>query len=83
MVVMAPKDENELCRMLATAITHNGPIAMRYPRGTAAGVEMDLEIQPLPIGKPGETTVEVPAGIALARRNPTLLPALMGYQCNS
>ncbi len=57
MVVMAPKDENELCRMLATAIAHNGPIAMRYPRGTAAGVEMDLDIKPLPIGK-GEIVTE-------------------------
>ena len=57
MVVMAPKDENELCRMLATAIAHNGPIAMRYPRGTAAGVEMDLDIKPLPIGK-GEIITE-------------------------
>ena len=57
MVVMAPKDENELCKMLATAIAHNGPIAMRYPRGTAAGVEMDLDIKPLPIGK-GEIMTE-------------------------
>ena len=57
MVVMAPKDENELCKMLATAIAHNGPIAMRYPRGTAAGVEMDLDIEPLPIGK-GEIMTE-------------------------
>jgi 1-deoxy-D-xylulose-5-phosphate synthase len=37
--------------MLATAVSHNGPIAMRYPRGTASGVEMDLDIRPLPIGK--------------------------------
>jgi 1-deoxy-D-xylulose-5-phosphate synthase len=57
MVVMAPKDENELCRMLATAVAHDGPIAMRYPRGTAAGVEMDLDIKPLPIGK-GEIITE-------------------------
>jgi 1-deoxy-D-xylulose-5-phosphate synthase len=33
MVVMAPKDENELRRMLLTAIAHNGPVAIRYPRG--------------------------------------------------
>jgi 1-deoxy-D-xylulose-5-phosphate synthase len=51
MVVMAPKDENELRRMLATALAHNGPIAMRYPRGTAAGVAFDREIRPLTIGK--------------------------------
>ncbi len=51
MVVMAPKDENELRRMLLTAIEHDGPIALRYPRGTAAGVHLDKEILPLAIGK--------------------------------
>jgi 1-deoxy-D-xylulose-5-phosphate synthase len=51
MVVMAPKDENELRRMLLTAISHDGPIAMRYPRGTAPGVDLDAEINPLPIGQ--------------------------------
>ena len=51
MVVMAPKDENELCRMLATALAHDGPIAIRYPRGTATGVEREAHITPLPIGK--------------------------------
>ena len=51
MVVMAPGDENELCRMLATALNHDGPIAFRYPRGTATGVPLDDEIHPLPVGK--------------------------------
>jgi len=51
MVVMAPKDENELCRMLTTAIAHNGPIAIRYPRGTAEGEKMDNQDVPIPIGK--------------------------------
>jgi 1-deoxy-D-xylulose-5-phosphate synthase len=51
MVVMAPKDENELCRMLATAIDHMGPIAVRYPRGTAEGVKMENQDVPIPIGK--------------------------------
>jgi 1-deoxy-D-xylulose-5-phosphate synthase len=51
MVVMAPGDENELCRMLATALNHDGPIAFRYPRGTATGVPLDDKIRPLPIGK--------------------------------
>jgi 1-deoxy-D-xylulose-5-phosphate synthase len=51
MVVMAPKDENELARMLATALSHDGPIALRYPRGTGIGVIMDDMIRPLPIGK--------------------------------
>lgn len=51
MVVMAPKDENELCRMLVTAILHNGPIAFRYPRGTALGVSIDQNPAPIQIGR--------------------------------
>ena len=51
MVVMAPKDENELCAMLKTAVSHNGPIAMRYPRGAGWGVDVDLDSPMIPIGK--------------------------------
>lgn len=52
MVVMAPKDENELQSMVKTALVYEGgPIAFRYPRGTGVGVKMALELQPLPIGK--------------------------------
>ncbi|BBO73563.1 1-deoxy-D-xylulose-5-phosphate synthase 1 [Desulfosarcina widdelii] len=50
MVVMAPKDENELRRMLATAVAHSGPIALRYPRGQAVGVDLDEPIETIPIG---------------------------------
>lgn len=53
MVLMAPKDEAELQRMLVTGIEHlDGPIAMRYPRGSGLGVPlMDEGWEPLPIGK--------------------------------
>ncbi len=51
MVVMAPKDENELRHMLKTAVCHHGPIAVRYPRGCGAGVPMEDEMTALPIGK--------------------------------
>ncbi len=51
MIVMAPKDENELRRMMLTAINHPGPIAFRYPRGHSVGVDLDKTITPLPIGK--------------------------------
>ena len=52
MVVMAPKDENELQSMVKTALVYEGgPIAFRYPRGTGIGVKMSMELQPLPIGK--------------------------------
>ena len=51
MTVMAPKDENELRRMLITALSLDGPAALRYPRGTAAGVPLTDDVQPLPLGK--------------------------------
>jgi 1-deoxy-D-xylulose-5-phosphate synthase len=51
MVLMSPRDENELCQMLKTAIDHNGPIAIRYPRGMAEGVASKNTNTPLPIGK--------------------------------
>ena len=51
MTVMAPKDENELRHMLYTALQHNGPVAIRYPRGKGIGVPMDPEYRTLPIGK--------------------------------
>jgi len=51
MVVMAPKDENELRNMLYTAINVNGPAAVRYPRGNGIGVPFDAEFKSLEIGK--------------------------------
>jgi 1-deoxy-D-xylulose-5-phosphate synthase len=51
MVVMAPKDENELCKMLKTAVEYDGPIAIRYPRGPAEGVTSENNDIPIPIGK--------------------------------
>ncbi|MGD8191535.1 1-deoxy-D-xylulose-5-phosphate synthase [Brevibacillus ginsengisoli] len=52
MVIMAPKDENEMQHMMKTAIAYdNGPIAYRYPRGNGTGVKMDETLQVLPIGK--------------------------------
>ena len=50
-VVMAPKDENELRHMLYTAINLNGPAALRFPRGNGMGVAMDPELKALEIGK--------------------------------
>ena len=52
MTVMAPKDENELRSMLATALVHEaGPVALRYPRGAGLGVDISGPIATLPIGK--------------------------------
>ncbi len=51
MVVMAPKDENELQHMLATAVRHPGPTALRYPRGAGVGCAMDGCPIAIPIGQ--------------------------------
>src|SRR5215469_12150824 len=51
MVLMAPKDEDELRDMMKTALTLNGPSAIRYPRGAVVGVQRKPEPQALPIGK--------------------------------
>jgi 1-deoxy-D-xylulose-5-phosphate synthase len=51
MVVMAPKNENELRRMMATALNHDGPIALRYPRGLGTGVPLPEPALPLTVGK--------------------------------
>jgi len=50
-VIMAPKDENELRHMLYTAINLNGPVAIRYPRANGIGVELDKEFKALDVGK--------------------------------
>ena len=49
-VIMAPKDENELRHMLYTAIHMNGPVVIRYPRGNGLGIGMDQTLQQLTIG---------------------------------
>ncbi|MCC3373401.1 1-deoxy-D-xylulose-5-phosphate synthase [Cohnella sp. REN36] len=52
MVLMMPKDENELRRMMKTAADYEqGPIAVRYPREAGVGVPLDQDPQPIPIGK--------------------------------
>jgi 1-deoxy-D-xylulose-5-phosphate synthase len=57
MVVMAPKDENELQHMMKTCVEHDGPASVRYPRGLTLGVTMDQEPKALPMGK-GEVLQE-------------------------
>jgi 1-deoxy-D-xylulose-5-phosphate synthase len=51
MVLMAPRDEAALVNMLRTATLHDGPIAMRYPRGEGEGVLLPPSPQPLEIGR--------------------------------
>lgn len=51
MVVMAPADENECRQMLTTGFHHNGPTAVRYPRGTGIGRDIEPALNTLEIGK--------------------------------
>ena len=57
MVIMAPADENECRRMLTTGFQHNGPSAVRYPRGKGPGARVSSDLQALTIGK-AETIIK-------------------------
>jgi 1-deoxy-D-xylulose-5-phosphate synthase len=51
LVVMAPADENECRQMLYTATCIDGPVAVRYPRGSGPGVRVESEFTALPLGR--------------------------------
>ncbi|CAG4883157.1 1-deoxyxylulose-5-phosphate synthase, thiamine-requiring, FAD-requiring [Georgfuchsia toluolica] len=51
MVVMAASDENECRAMLTTAYQHNGPAAVRYPRGSGSGAAVVQALTALPLGR--------------------------------
>ena len=51
MLIMAPANEDECRKMLSTGISFNGPSAVRYPRGTGPGVEIENNLDPITIGK--------------------------------
>lgn len=51
LIMMAPKDENELRHMLKTAVGCGSPVSVRYPRGKGIGVPLDDKICALPIGR--------------------------------
>ena len=58
MTLMAPKDENELRHMLYSALQHNGPVAIRYPRGEGLGVQIDDEYRLIPFENSAEIIAE-------------------------
>lgn len=71
LVVMTPSDEHECQQMLATAMTLDGPSAVRYPRGSGTGVDIDEAIpQPVMLGK-GRVVREA------SRPNPPLIAFLV------
>jgi 1-deoxy-D-xylulose-5-phosphate synthase len=74
LVIAAPQDENELQHLLCTAVRAGRPVAVRYPRGAGVGVELDADLQELPIGRGevlryGDDVVILAIGVAV-------LPAL-------
>jgi len=73
-VIMAPKDENELQHMLKTAIDHPGPISLRYPRGEGWGVEMEAQMKSLEIGK--AELLRDGKDLVIAAIGHTVMPAL-------
>jgi 1-deoxy-D-xylulose-5-phosphate synthase len=74
MVIMAPKDENELQHMLKTAVDHPGPISLRYPRGEGWGGALDKDMKTLEIGK--AEILRQGGDLVIAAIGHTVLPAL-------
>ncbi len=62
---MVPADEAELARMLVTAVSLDGPVAMRYPRGVGIGATLEDAPEPLPVGR-GELLREGEDALILA-----------------
>lgn len=77
-IVMAPKDENELRHMLKTAVGCGFPVSLRYPRGRGVGAILDSELKTLEIGK-GEVLREG-SDVAVIAIGSTVYPALAAAQ---
>ncbi len=78
MTVMTPADENECRQMLTTAYRMNTPTAVRYPRGTGAGVQVDSALTALPVGQ-GELRRQG-RGVAILAFGSMLTPALQAAE---
>lgn len=63
LIIMAPSDENELRQMLYTGFQHEGPAAVRYPRGSGIGIQPQPDMTQLPIGK--SRTIRTGHGVAI------------------
>ncbi|MBN8453527.1 1-deoxy-D-xylulose-5-phosphate synthase [Accumulibacter sp.] len=74
LLLMTPSDEDECRKMLTTAFFHDGPAAVRYPRGGGTGVAIDAQLVGLPVGK-GEIRRHGQA-VALLAFGSMLAPAL-------
>jgi len=72
--VMAPKDEAELVEMLWTALTIDGPVAIRYPRGAGEGVTLPARPQTFPTGQ--AEMLRAGADVAILALGATVYPAM-------
>ncbi|MBN2393324.1 MAG: 1-deoxy-D-xylulose-5-phosphate synthase [Anaerolineae bacterium] len=72
--VMAPKDEGELVEMLWTALTIDGPVAIRYPRGAGEGAALPAQPHVLPIGK--AEMLRAGSDVAILALGATVYPAM-------
>jgi 1-deoxy-D-xylulose-5-phosphate synthase len=77
--VACPADENECRQLLSTAFAQDHSVAVRYPRGAGAGVEMQASLDGLPFGK-GEIRRSGTSGIAILAFGTLLYPALEAAQ---
>ncbi len=77
-VVMAPKDENELQHMLKTAVECKGPSSIRYPRGEGIGVPLDDTPESIEIGK--AQIVREGSDVAIIAIGSTVYPSLAAAQ---
>lgn len=73
LMIMVPADENECRQMLYTGFKHQGPAAVRYPRGKGPGTTVETAMQLIPIGK--AEVVRHGAGIAILAFGSCLEPA--------
>jgi 1-deoxy-D-xylulose-5-phosphate synthase len=78
LIVSAPRDENELQHLLYTAVGAKHPMAVRYPRGSGTGAEMDRELYSLPIGK--AEILRHGDDVAILALGTTVAPALEASQ---
>jgi len=74
LTLFAPRDEAELQHGLATALAHNGPFALRYPRGIGPGAPLPEKMTPLPIGK-AEYLCKGKSGLAVVAVGNRVVPA--------
>lgn len=74
MVLMTPSDENETRQLLHTGLMFEGPAAVRYPRGTGPGADIQKELTPVAIGKGRK--IREGSSIAILNFGTLLTPAL-------